>query len=81
MLVHPEDAALAGIADGDVVEVTSAAGSLRLVATVTDAIRPGAVSIAHGWADVNVNALIDSETVDPLTGMPVMSGTPVTISA
>jgi anaerobic selenocysteine-containing dehydrogenase len=81
LLVHPDDAALAGVADGDVVEVASAAGALRVVATVTDAIRPGAVSIAHGWADVNVNVLIDSETVDPLTGMPVMSGTPVTIRA
>ena len=81
VLVHPDDAATAGVADGDVVEITSAAGSLRLTARVTHAIRPGAVSIAHGWADVNVNALIDSETVDPLTGMPVMSGTPVTINA
>lgn len=81
ILVHPDDAAAAGIADGDEVEVASAAGALRVVATVTDAIRQGAVSIAHGWADVNVNTLIDSETVDPLTGMPVMSGTPVTISA
>jgi len=79
VLVHPDDAAAAGVVDGDVIQVISATGSLRIVARVTDAIRPGAVSIAHGWADVNVNVLIRSETIDPLTGMPVMSGTPVTI--
>jgi hypothetical protein len=39
------------------------------------------VSITHGWADANVNRLISSRDLDPLTGMPRMSGTAVTIRA
>jgi anaerobic selenocysteine-containing dehydrogenase len=79
VLLHPDDAALAGVVDGDVVEVTSDAGSLRVQARVTEATRAGTASIAHGWADCNVNVLISSRRLDPLTGMPRMSGTAVTV--
>jgi anaerobic selenocysteine-containing dehydrogenase len=77
--VHPADAAAAGVADGDLVEITSAAGALRLRARVTDATTPGAVSVPHGWAATNVNRLVSARELDPLTGMPRLSGTPVTI--
>ena len=40
---------------------------------------PGAVSISHGWADTNVNRLISSDDLDPLTGMPRSSGTAVSL--
>ena len=44
-------------------------------------MRPGAVSLPHGFADVNVNLLTTSaEGVDALTGMPSFSGVPVTVS-
>ena len=69
VLVHPEDASAAGITDGDVVEVASETGRLRLTARVTDAIHAGAVSISHGWTDANVNVLVSSHDLDPLTGM------------
>lgn len=81
VLLHPDDAAAAGVADGDLVDVTSATGSLRLVARVTDATRPGAASIPHGWADCNVNVLVSAHDVDPLTGMPRSSGTAVAVHA
>jgi anaerobic selenocysteine-containing dehydrogenase len=79
LLLNPVDAAELGVADGDLVDVTSSSGSLRLTVAVTDAIRHGATSLAHGWSDVNVNTLIDSDWLDPLTGMPRMSGTPVSV--
>jgi len=79
VLVHPDDAADAGIADGDIAEVVSAQGSLQLPARVTTAVVRGAVSIQHGWKDVNVNELIDRDDLDPLTGMPHLSGTAVSI--
>jgi anaerobic selenocysteine-containing dehydrogenase len=78
-LVHPRDAAAAGIVDGELVEVSSATGSLRLPARVTTAIAAGAVSIQHGWVDCNVNRLIDAHDLDPLTGMAHLSGTAVTL--
>jgi anaerobic selenocysteine-containing dehydrogenase len=78
-LLHPQDAAAAGVVDGELVEVSSSTGSLRLRARVTTAIATGAVSIQHGWAESNVNRLIDSHDLDPLTGMPHLSGTAVTV--
>jgi anaerobic selenocysteine-containing dehydrogenase len=74
VLLHPKDAAAAGVVDGELVEVVSATGSLQLHARVTDAIRPGAASIPHGWPDHNVNVLISGRDIDPLTGMPRQSG-------
>jgi anaerobic selenocysteine-containing dehydrogenase len=79
VLLHPQDAAGAGVADGDLVEVSSEAGVLVLRARVTDSTRPGAASIAHGWPDCNVNTLVSSRVLDPLTGMPRMSGTAVSV--
>jgi len=37
------------------------------------------VSISHGWVDGNVNLLISSRDLDPLTGMPRSSGTAVSL--
>jgi anaerobic selenocysteine-containing dehydrogenase len=79
LLVHPDDARAAGVSDGDLVEVTSATGRITVPARTTASIRRGAVSIGHGWADANVNRLISSRDLDPLTGMPRMSGTAVTL--
>jgi anaerobic selenocysteine-containing dehydrogenase len=82
VLLHPLDAAAAGISDGDLVDVLSAAGALRVRAQVTEAIAPGAVSVPHGWGGANVNQLISArELLDPLTGMPRLSGTPVSVRA
>lgn len=79
VLVHPSDAEAAGIRHGELVDVVSDVGSVRLSASVTESTRPGAVSMAHGWSEANVNTLIDSRALDPLTGMPLLSGTPVAI--
>jgi anaerobic selenocysteine-containing dehydrogenase len=79
VLVHPDDARAAGITDGDVVAVASDTGRLRLTARVTDAIHAGVVSISHGWTDANVNVLVSSRDLDPLTGMPRSSGTAVSL--
>jgi anaerobic selenocysteine-containing dehydrogenase len=78
-LVHPDDAAAAGVGEGELIDVTSATGTLRLTARVTDSVVPGSVSIQHGWEATNVNLLIDSHDLDPLTGMAHLSGTAVRI--
>jgi anaerobic selenocysteine-containing dehydrogenase len=79
VLLHPVDAEAAGVGDGELVDVVSSVGTIRLTVRVTEATRSGAASIAHGWADANVNLLVDGRLVDPLTGMPSLSGTPVSI--
>ena len=80
VLVHPVDAEAAGIADGDEVRVESASGHLVGVARVDESIRPGAVSVPHGFSQPNVGALTSGSTdLDPLTGMVLQSGLAVSI--
>jgi anaerobic selenocysteine-containing dehydrogenase len=43
------DAAVRGIADGDRVRVHNERGELLLTARVGEGVRPGVVSVAHGW--------------------------------
>ncbi|HET8730238.1 MAG TPA: molybdopterin oxidoreductase family protein [Moraxellaceae bacterium] len=94
--LHPDDAVRLGVADGHAVRVTSRIGTIELPAEVTDAIMPGVVSVPHGWghgrdgvqlsvagrvAGVSVNDITDEQHVDALTGMPVLNGVPVAVSA
>ncbi len=51
-LIHPDDAAARGIADGDIVRVFNGRGACLAGAAVTGRIRPGVVDIATGsWFD------------------------------
>jgi anaerobic selenocysteine-containing dehydrogenase len=94
LLVHPEDAARLGLADGGAAEVASRAGAVIITVEVTEAIRPGVVSIPHGWghdlpgvrlavagrhAGVNSNVLAEEDRFDPLSGTAVLNGIPVTV--
>ncbi|HZQ58840.1 MAG TPA: molybdopterin-dependent oxidoreductase [Acidimicrobiales bacterium] len=80
LLVHPDDARRYGLSAGEEVVVESRYGSAPASVEVSDSVRPGAVSIPHGWAAPNVNDLTSSsEELDPLTAMPRYSGFPVTV--
>jgi len=93
--IHPDDAARLGLEDGKPARITSTAGSVDIEVEVTDAIRPGVVSVPHGWGDgngdvrlrvaatqpaVNSNVLSPAE-VDPLSGNAILNGIPVSVSA
>ncbi len=94
--VHPDDAARLGLAAGGQARVTSSVGALDAPVEVTDAVRPGVVSLPHGWghgllgtamrvaaerAGVNSNLLTDPVTMDPLSGTSVLNGIPVQVAA
>ena len=94
--VHPDDAASRGLGDGDDARVASSAGELVATVEVTDAVRPGVVSLPHGWghdaegadlgvarryAGVNSNLLSPADALDPLSGNAVLNGIPVEVSA
>jgi anaerobic selenocysteine-containing dehydrogenase len=93
--VHPDDAAALGLLDGGAATVTSRVGSVRAPVEVTDHIRPGVVSLPHGWghdvagtqlrvaaehAGVNSNILSDDAAMDPLSGTSVLNGIPVEVA-
>jgi anaerobic selenocysteine-containing dehydrogenase len=95
LLIHPDDAARCGIADDDVVTVKSEAGEIKVPVEVTDAIKPGVVSMPHGWGHgkpgtrmsvanrspgANTNALSPPTFLDEPSGNGALNGIPVTIS-
>ena len=49
LLVHPDDAAARGIADGDMVRIHNDRGEFSVRARITDAVRPGVVVAVSVW--------------------------------
>ena len=96
LLVHPEDAGRLGLVDGARAEVASRVGAVTIPVEVTETIRPGVVSIPHGWghdlpgvrlgvagrhAGVNSNVLSDEGVFDAVSGTAVLNGIPVIVRA
>jgi anaerobic selenocysteine-containing dehydrogenase len=94
LLVHADDAAKRGIADGALVRIASRVGSVTVPAEVTTDIMPGVVSLPHGWghdrpgtrlsvaerhAGASINDVVDDRRIDALTGTAVLNGTPVEV--
>jgi anaerobic selenocysteine-containing dehydrogenase len=92
--LHPDDASRLGLVDGGMAMVRSRAGKIEVPVEITDAIRPGVVSIPHGWghgapgtrtavarahAGVNSNVLADETLLDALSGTAALNGIPVEI--
>ncbi len=77
--IHPDDAASRGLTD--MVSVKGPGGEILIPIEVTDTIRPGVVSIPHGWGEANVNQLNDGAAIDPLSGTAVLNGIPVDVTA
>ena len=90
-LVHPEDAAPLGIADGEVVQIASKSGTVRIAAKLTTDVARGTIAIPHGWghrggwklanarAGVSSNELAsgEPEDIDALAGMSILTGIPI----
>jgi formate dehydrogenase len=92
--INTRDAASASIQDGDAVEVVTENGTAVVRANVTEDIRPGAVSLGHGWGrrlfhpetrttseeqGTNANLLTGDENLDELCGMPVYNAIPCSV--
>lgn len=95
-LIHPDDAARHGLQDGAAAEVASAHGRITVQVELSADMMPGVISLPHGWGHdlpglqmavagerpgVNLNALLDENWRDPLSGNAVLSGIPVSLRA
>ena len=93
-LVHPADAARLGLADGASARVRNGARSIEVQVELSEDMMVGVVSLPHGWGHdlpgtrmgvaaerpgVNLNALLDEQLRDPLSGNAVLSGIAVTL--
>ncbi|MBN1832996.1 MAG: molybdopterin-dependent oxidoreductase [Deltaproteobacteria bacterium] len=70
--IHPEDATIRNISDGDRVRVESPDGKMEVKAILADGVAPGIVLIDFGWGNPgdggqNVNLLTSDEDRDPIS--------------
>ena len=79
-MIHTDDATELGIIDGADVTVSTITGSITLPASVRGDVARGCVCIPHGWAEANVNALVDVTAIDALAGTSVLSGLQVNLA-
>lgn len=78
--VHPILADRHGIEPGDLVEVTSARGSARAIARVTDTVRPDTVFMPFHWAGDGSANRVTNDATDPVSGMPEFKVCAVTVA-
>ncbi len=78
--INTGDAERRDIRDGDLVEISTLRGSVRMRALVTDDIMAGTIDANMGgggpvgpqaWQDCNINELTDLDQFDPISGFPV----------
>jgi anaerobic selenocysteine-containing dehydrogenase len=94
LLMHPDDLAARGIADGERVRVRSRSGEVQVEVRATDDIMPGVASLPHGYghnrpgvrlsiarglAGASANDVTDPEHLDEVGGTAALNGVPVTI--
>jgi anaerobic selenocysteine-containing dehydrogenase len=93
--IHVDDAAAAGVVDGDIVRIASEHGEIEVPVIVTKDIVAGVVAVPHGWGHkgtagwrlanraggANVNQLMSSDPADieALAGMARLTGVPIRV--
>jgi len=96
-MLNPEDAAARSLKDGASVKVVSRVGEIEVLLQVTDELRPGVVSIPHGFGHgsrkgvgwkhaaslpgASVNDITDPSVLDGLTGNAAFNSVPVRLEA
>jgi anaerobic selenocysteine-containing dehydrogenase len=96
LLMHPDDLAARRLRDGDPVRLRSRTGEIEVLVQASPDLRPGVVSLPHGWghgrpgtaqriADAlpgeSVNDLTDDQRLDPVSGNAALNGIVVTVEA
>ena len=76
--IHPHDAEVRGIRDGDSVGLTSRSGEIVLPAEVTDRVRPGVVYTTFHFPETGAN-VVTTENSDWATNCPEYKVTAVEI--
>ncbi|MDD9944105.1 MAG: molybdopterin-dependent oxidoreductase [Myxococcales bacterium] len=90
--VHPSDAQAAGLVDGEAVWMQSRVHVGQVPIEVSDEMRPGVVSLPHGWGHqevacfqraagevpgVSINDWTDDGRVEAVVGQSILNGVPV----
>ena len=68
--INIDDAKELGIEKGDMIEISTMTGAIRMKANPSVKIRRGDVQIYHGYTEANANDLIGAKHLDPYSGYP-----------
>lgn len=68
--MNPEDGEQRGLADGDPIRLSTPKGSIDLVARFTQTVPLGVVSVFHNLPGAEINAIIEPDYRDPISGFP-----------
>jgi anaerobic selenocysteine-containing dehydrogenase len=94
--MHPQDATSRGLQDGQHVRVSSRVGEVSVAVQITEGIRPGVVSLPHGWghdrpgtqlgvaqahAGASINDLTDDRHTERISGNAAFSAVAVNVEA
>jgi len=95
-MVHPMDAERLKLEDGALAHIASGPRSIQAQVQISAEMMPGVVSLPHGWGHdlpgarlklaalrpgANLNALLDEQLRDPLSGNAVLGGVAITMQA
>ena len=92
--IHPEDAKVRNIDDGDLVQIRSPYGALEVAVKLTDTMNPGNLALPHGWGhqggwknanarggvNSNIIASDNPDDMDKISGIATLNGIPVQVS-
>lgn len=96
LLVHPADASVRGLSNGDIVRVSTDVAAIHIPIELSDEVMKGVISAPHGWGHglsntklaianqhtgSNANAIIDERLFDRPSVNSVLNGVPVRLSA
>lgn len=96
LLMHPQDMAGRGLADGQRVRVQSRVGEIEVEVAASEDMMPGVVSLPHGWGHArpgvqmgiasaqpgaSANDLTDERQLDAVSGNAALNGVPVRVAA
>jgi len=76
--INPKDTE--GLSNGQLVQVKSATGTIKVEIEITDDMMTGVVSLLHGVTP-SINDLTNEKLMDPITGNAIFSGVGVEIEA
>ncbi len=62
LYMHPEDAAQAGLAEGDLADVSTETGTVRVPVKLLSELMPGSVALPHGWGHQDSKMGVASKT-------------------
>lgn len=68
--LNPVDAAKYGIAQGDLVELSTPYGAVQVRANVTELAGLGVAHMYHDYPEADVNTLLPGDYLDPISGFP-----------